>query len=297
VFPANVSVYLPSGVTINGTGALTFNGQIHAEAGTWYTGSGSVSVDVTAFQTFFSKLLVNRLGLNTTQPGAMIRMAGNLANPASMILEENSASGGGGTSVNFASGGTLRGSLGFPNNSANMSLSLFDTNRLVISHVTPSQAWMGIGGVPAHQLQLFADDAYKPGGGSWSNTASDARLKENVSEFQDGLAVVLQLTPKWYEYNGLGEMPHDGKRYVGLIAQDVETLLPYMIGHDTTRKLHPTDLQTTDFFTLSESALPYILLNAIKELTARVAALETATQRTAVGQTPAPTRASAKKAS
>jgi hypothetical protein len=217
-----------------------------------------------------------KIGLNTlTAPQAQLHMTGNAALPAIMRLEESAPSAGGAI-VSWWSAGTKRGELGIAATTQDITLQLSGSARYIVNGGN-----VGVGIIPTHLLQLSSGDAAMPGGGSWVNSTSDIRLKENVSLFTDGLAIALQLVPKWYEYNGLGETLHDGKRYVGFIAQDIEALLPYMVGHDTTRKLHPEDTDTADFLTLHEAALPHILLNAVKEqqaliqaLTDRVAALE-----------------------
>ena len=99
--------------------------------------------------------------------------------------------------------------------------------------------------------------------GSWS-TFSDRALKENLTDYTAGLAAVLQLSPKSFNYIA-GKNPFDvgGGTYYGLVAQDVEPVLPEMVSHDDdgTALLQPTHLV-------------FVLLNAVKELEARLAQLE-----------------------
>jgi hypothetical protein len=276
--PANVTLELPPGVYVGGTGSGTINGPLVAYTPGWYVGSGTITLPQTS-ATYFNNLVTKSLGVNITPPLAQIHVSGDGSWPASIMIEERNAASGGAT-LSWKTANTIRGFLGVQNGNPDIFLNMQGGVRFIIAG--PGANKVGIGQTaPTHLLELGLDDGYKPGGGSWGNTTSDARLKENVSVFEDGLAIALQLTPKWYEYNGLGGTSHDGKRYVGFIAQDIVALLPYMVGHDTTRKLYPDDADTTDFYTLSESALPYLLLNAIKEqqalidaLTARVAALE-----------------------
>ena len=115
-------------------------------------------------------------------------------------------------------------------------------------------------------------NGYKPGGGSWADN-SDRRLKKNVVDYTAGLAEVSQLIPKSFEFNGLGETADDGRVFVGLIADDVKPIMPEMIG---TREvmLNPKDADPTEILTLEATALMYALVNSVKELSSRVAALE-----------------------
>jgi hypothetical protein len=132
---------------------------------------------------------------------------------------------------------------------------------------------VGIGvPAPTFQLQLSTDSAAKPNGGSWSNP-SDARLKENIRPFTDGLAVVRQINPVSYRLNGKAGLPK-GEPGISVIAQEVRDLLPYTI---TTfkAKLEAGDAEPAELLAFNSSALTFVLINAVKELTARIDALHT----------------------
>jgi hypothetical protein len=80
--------------------------------------------------------------------------------------------------------------------------------------------------------------AFKPGGGSWSNT-SDLRLKRSVEPIKDALQQVLQLRGVSYEYANalsIGELPG---MQIGMIAQDVERVFPQWVdeGEDGYKRL------------------------------------------------------------
>jgi hypothetical protein len=101
--------------------------------------------------------------------------------------------------------------------------------------------------------------------GAWG-VYSDERLKTDVAAFDDGLDVVMGLDPVMFRYNGKEGLSAD-ERQVGLIAQQVEEVAPYMVStHDG------ADLD--DVRVMSAQALPYLLINAIQELEAKVADLE-----------------------
>lgn len=114
--------------------------------------------------------------------------------------------------------------------------------------------------------------ASKPGGGSWSAT-SDVRVKKNEAPYTSGLSAIRGVRPVIYSYNGLGGMPNDDVRYVGVNAQDLERVAPLMVS-SRKGKLHPDDAQTTDIKQVDPSAFTFMLINAVQELDAKVKRLE-----------------------
>ena len=99
--------------------------------------------------------------------------------------------------------------------------------------------------------------------GILTTATSDARLKTNVSTIVDGLSIVQQLRPvryTWIDTDRLGTQVE-----VGLIAQEVQPVLPEVIGtnHD-------------GMFSLDYSKIVAVLIGAIQQLNARIAALEAA---------------------
>ncbi len=116
---------------------------------------------------------------------------------------------------------------------------------------------------------VISGQGFKPGGGSWADT-SDERIKENIVDYASGLAQVKMLRPVNYTFKH--ESGRDTtKVYTGLIAQDVELHMPEMI------KVAPGkvgDIELDDMRTLDNSALIYALVNSVKELNARLEAVE-----------------------
>lgn len=101
-------------------------------------------------------------------------------------------------------------------------------------------------------LEVYGQ-AGKPGGGMW-NGISDRRLKSDINPFSDGLEELMQLKPVRYHYNdqsGLSTKP----QYVGLIAQDVNEVAPYMVGKS----------ERTGYYTLDATPVIYMLVNSVKE--------------------------------
>ncbi|MES2849152.1 MAG: tail fiber domain-containing protein [Bacteroidota bacterium] len=97
--------------------------------------------------------------------------------------------------------------------------------------------------------------AAKPGGGSWAAT-SDARLKQNVQPYNDGLQQLLKINPVVYQYNKLSGYDTE-KKYVGVLAQEIKQVVPYMVG--TFKK------ENNEYYNVDNSAMVYMLINAVKE--------------------------------
>lgn len=145
--------------------------------------------------------------------------------------------------------------------------------------------WTGLRiGQPNGDLRITGTVAEKPGGGAWTPT-SDSRLKRDVEAYTRGLDIIRQLSPVSFCYNGRGETIDDGTRFIGLEAEAAREVMPEIVG--TMRvKLDPErrraadghverDMPDTDVLTVDPNALWYALINATKELDARVSKLET----------------------
>jgi len=114
--------------------------------------------------------------------------------------------------------------------------------------------------------------AQKTTGTTWSNP-SDIRLKDNIQPFTDGLEKILQVNPKTWTYNGLA---HTNKGQVGLgvIADEIQTVLPNTVSTYSV-KLNPTDELNTDVKQFDATEITWLLVNAVKELSAKVDAQAT----------------------
>lgn len=123
--------------------------------------------------------------------------------------------------------------------------------------------------------------AIKTGGGAWT-AASDERIKTVEGDYEVGLAEVLGMHPVEFTYRGNdsategGPSPNAfaaerGTVFVGFIAQELEELCPGMV----TKSAGYIDGQPVDDLrNIDVSNLVYALVNAVKTLAARVAALE-----------------------
>ena len=133
---------------------------------------------------------------------------------------------------------------------------------------------LGIGTTaPTHQLQLTLDSAIKPGSNLWQ-TGSDERIKEVLGTFTDGLSVLAQISSVWYRYNGKGGIPASTQDQIGVVAQVLQQIAPYMV-RSYRGRLTPDD-EETDILTYDGHAMTFVLINAVNELSARLVALEAA---------------------
>ncbi len=120
---------------------------------------------------------------------------------------------------------------------------------------------VGIGTTfPAYQLQVSTDKAAKPGTSTWT-IASDRRLKKDITDFNDGLSVLEKIHPVWFSYNGEAGMPTD-KKFVGIIAQEMKEIAPYMVGSFTSEDKEGNKKEYLDY---DANSLFYILVNSVKE--------------------------------
>jgi hypothetical protein len=119
-------------------------------------------------------------------------------------------------------------------------------------------------------LQVTGDAFKSSGGSSWS-IPSDERLKENIAEFKDGLDIILNMRTVQYEYNGKAGTIK-GEKSIGIIAQEIKKLAPYMIREFEFSKV-PQNGMTFEienatkerYLSYNDSSLPYILVNAIQD--------------------------------
>jgi hypothetical protein len=142
---------------------------------------------------------------------------------------------------------------------------------------------------PAGSLTI-PGSAYKPGGGAWLDS-SDARIKRVGTPYATGLATIERIDPVNYTYLGNDTMsaPEPGRsvpykdsnhynaavshqQFIGLVAQQVEAVMPELV---TLTSGYIDGKKVEDLRTLDPTPLLYALVNAVKELSSRVVALET----------------------
>jgi hypothetical protein len=165
-----------------------------------------------------------------------------------------------------------------------------------------TRQWISAGAV-GMSLDVSANlilygQGYKPGGGAWADS-SDARIKTVTGDYEGGLDAILGLQPRRFTLKGnwinapgpniAGAVegagaepdpngPHDGAadagtEFVGLVAQEAEIPMPEMVSK---KAAYIDGKRVDDMRVIDTTALPYALVNAVKELAGRVTALEAA---------------------
>jgi hypothetical protein len=88
---------------------------------------------------------------------------------------------------------------------------------------------------------------------SWSDT----RLKKNVQPFTSGLNIINQINPVSFYYNGQSPFQTE-KMQIGILAQDLEKVAPYMVDKNVTKDFD-------DLRSVNNQAYIFLLINAVKE--------------------------------
>ncbi|HMW39128.1 MAG: tail fiber domain-containing protein [Saprospiraceae bacterium] len=120
-----------------------------------------------------------------------------------------------------------------------------------------------------HALRCTGTALKTSGGNTWA-VPSDLRLKKDIRPFTDGISVIEKIQPKYFRYNGLAGT-NDKNQEIGIIAQEMEKIAPYTIGHEKVVLNHLSENAVAeDILTYNSSALQYVMINAIKELNEEV---------------------------
>ena len=179
----------------------------------------------------------SRVGIGTTNPGAALDIKSTVSSDNLRIGDNGSAS------TYFKIGrNTVTGNLDFTAIQGTYGYTFMSGN-------------FGIGTTTPANLLEVNGTAAKPGGGAWT-AISDARLKQDISSYSDGLAAVMAIKPVRYHYNNLSGL--DTKpEYIGVVAQQLKEVAPYMVGH--------FKKDGTDYLDVNNSAMTYMLINGMQE--------------------------------
>jgi len=105
---------------------------------------------------------------------------------------------------------------------------------------------------------------------------SDKRLKKNIKSFKGGLEEVLQMNPISFQYNGEAGISNTKDSHIGLIAQEVQNVAPYLVRDHKFIQYedHSFDgeivrpkkiVKSADYLKLRDSEIKFLLINAVKE--------------------------------
>ncbi|MFZ4058152.1 MAG: tail fiber domain-containing protein [Ferruginibacter sp.] len=100
---------------------------------------------------------------------------------------------------------------------------------------------------------------------------SDARLKNNVQPFTDGLNIINQIHPVSFYYNADAPFATNNQQ-VGIIAQDLEKIAPYMVD-----KNHQNGFE--DLRSVNNQAYTFLLINAVQTQQQQIEQLQSANNK------------------
>ncbi|MBL7766826.1 MAG: tail fiber domain-containing protein [Chitinophagaceae bacterium] len=223
---------------------------------------------------FTIKNTTGNVGIGTTTPMNALDIAGGLAVGSSYS----------GTYAAPSNGAIIQGIVGIGTTTPSFTL---DVNGAIRLSQTPNLAGgnVGVGSLPYSNVKLYVESnqdygvsilaptspgaalyvdgiAAKPGGGSWT-VASDARLKNDVKKYSEGLSSLMKINPVKYHYNAESGL-NTNIEYVGVIAQELQQVAPYMVGTFKSLK------GQKEYLNVDNSAMTYMLINAVKEQQAQI---------------------------
>ena len=169
-------------------------------------------------------------------------------------------------------------------------------SKLVRASAGATENWfyLGSGGLhmraqddSANRMSISSSGTFS---GSASNDISDERLKENITTIPDALTKIQAIKGRTFTWKPEADMPAGTK--FGLIAQELESTFPDLVDNEFGIRIFDKDgnfrnedgkLKTeieeeTDEYakSISMSGLIPVLIEAVKELSAKVTALESA---------------------
>jgi hypothetical protein len=225
------------------------------------------------------------LGLGTiaTQDSSSVSITGGTISGASSIAASGAITSG--TRITAGTGGSTVAGYVFSSGGSNFTSTGTDAN---LNFTANTSIFSGTSGstigfsINSADTASFSSTIFRVGpgitaaqctfGANWT-VVSDARVKTDVTPYALGTAAVNQLRPVSYIYNGDYGTPDNGVIQTGLIAQEVlTTQLASMVG--TYVYTDPQTGEQTTLYDLNTNQLVFALVNAVKELSARVTALE-----------------------
>jgi hypothetical protein len=124
-------------------------------------------------------------------------------------------------------------------------------------------------GAAANTRLQVTGPAFKSDGSTAWATTSDARVKTDVHDLELGLRELQAIRPVRFRFNGKGGTDA-GRSGIGVLGQEMEKVVPETIS----RVPAQLDGRNDELLVYDSSALTYVLINAVKELAAKVQQLE-----------------------
>lgn len=203
------------------------------------------------------------IGIGTNNPSFKLDVHGNMqvkSNTGNVFLYIDPPMNSGNSEIQFQEGNNYRGAIGY--NTDNNYMYFYEGGNMVLNDGN-----LGIGtSTPGYRLQVGnSGDGSTARANAW-NTFSDRNLKTDLSIIENPMEKINQVSGYYYYWKD-GE---DDDRQVGVIAQEVEDVLPEIVSTDA------EGIKSLDY-----SKLTPLLIEALKEqqqtindLKSRIEALE-----------------------
>jgi hypothetical protein len=118
---------------------------------------------------------------------------------------------------------------------------------------------------------LTGSTAQKATGTTWSNP-SDQRLKDNIRDYAKGLAELMQVRVREWEYNGKGGTV-EGTKGLGVVADEVMVVLPDTV-ENYEAKLNTDDEEVTPIKKFDATEITWLLVKSMQEQQAQIETLK-----------------------
>jgi hypothetical protein len=234
------------------TGAKTFSAAATFSAASV---SGNLTVDTT---TLVVDATNNRVGIGTATPAVALEVTGS-ATVSSTIKSGAGTIGTSGAGCDLSPTGTIRAQATSGN-----AYEVWDSSSGTASRVS-LVTYLGGAIFATGRINALSGTGnravYSDGNGILTNSSSDQTLKESVENIADGPVIVSALRP--VRFNWIDTARFGSQREVGLIAQEVQAVLPEVVGTNNDGTL------TVDY-----PKIVSVLISAVQSLQQRVAALE-----------------------
>ena len=115
-----------------------------------------------------------------------------------------------------------------------------------------------------------ADQVGGTGGTVVGTQTSDIRLKNNLGSVSYGLTEINKITPIKYTF----KKDESSRQQIGFSAQDIQSIIPESV-YDTEQTIEVEGTEVKNTLAMEYVALIPVLVNAVKELSAKVETLET----------------------
>jgi len=252
----NTSLFSGAYADLTGTPTLPTDFVSAASGGT-FSGNVTMTSDLTVdTDTLYVDSTNNRVGIGESNPDGLLHLTGDTnSNGAELYLQVNNNN----TTDNL-------GAIHFGNN-VDSTLSMIRGSSAAANNSSYLSFYNSATGTQTERMRLETDGDLHVDGNvvAYSTTVSDIRLKKDIAPIDNAVTKVQQLNGCTFTYL------KDDRKSAGLIAQDVEKVLPSAVIEDKP-VFHGEEGET--YKTVQYDQVIGLLVEAVKELSSKVEELE-----------------------